>query len=113
MISDSVFWYSLKNLRPARGYPKDLRREQIKIVVRHGEATNADKEVAEKFKSKFADLMEDGCHFPQQVFSVGETGLFWNHMQRRKYMLQEIFSRSPFLRTILTIQGFLSNRKPS
>jgi hypothetical protein len=56
-------------------------------VVRHGEAASTNKAGAEKFKTKFAEFMEQEGYLYQHVFNVDETALFWK-MPRRTYIIK-------------------------
>jgi hypothetical protein len=55
-------------------------------LIRHGEAASASKEGEAKFKTTFAELIEEEGCLPQQVLSVDEIGLFWNKVPRRMYI---------------------------
>lgn len=58
-------------------------------MVRHGEASSADKKAAEEFKVEFCTYVNAEGYVPQQVFSCNETGLFWKKMPKRTYITRE------------------------
>uniref|UniRef100_K7F4W6 DDE-1 domain-containing protein n=1 Tax=Pelodiscus sinensis TaxID=13735 RepID=K7F4W6_PELSI len=50
-----------------------------------GEAASADLKAAEPF----IKLIKEGNYFPEQIFNVNETGLFWKKMPERTYIHNE------------------------
>jgi hypothetical protein len=61
---------------------KILKKDWNPECHRHEEAASADKEGAEKFTTKFAELIEEEGHFPQQVLSADKIGLFCKKMPK-------------------------------
>jgi hypothetical protein len=56
-----------EEFKASKGWFENFKkRTEIKSVVRHGEAASADTEGAEKFKTKFAESMEEEGYLPQQ-----------------------------------------------
>jgi hypothetical protein len=74
-------------------------------VVRHAEAASAD-----KFKTKFAELMEkEEGYFPQLVFNVDEIGLLWKKIPRRTYITKDEIAlpgHNPMLDRLTLLLGY-------
>ncbi|CAL7938614.1 unnamed protein product [Xylocopa violacea] len=74
--------------KASRGwFEKFKRRTGIHSVARHGEAASSDLKTAKNFIRDFKKMSEG--YLPQQVFSCGETSLFWKKMPRRTYIMTE------------------------
>lgn len=54
-----------------------------------GEAASANTEGAEAFKEELHKIIVDEKYFPEQIFNVDETSLFWKHVPERIYIHQE------------------------
>uniref|UniRef100_A0A3P9M3J7 HTH CENPB-type domain-containing protein n=1 Tax=Oryzias latipes TaxID=8090 RepID=A0A3P9M3J7_ORYLA len=62
-------------------FDKFQKRFGLKSVSLQGEATPADTAGAEAYaKSKFKTIIKEGTYKPEQVFNMGETGLFWKQI---------------------------------
>ncbi|XP_004082589.1 tigger transposable element-derived protein 1-like [Oryzias latipes] len=62
-------------------FDKFQKRFGLKSVSLQGEATPADAAGAEAYaKTKFKTIIKEGTYKPEQVFNMGETGLFWKQI---------------------------------
>lgn len=65
------------------------RRFNLHNWKNNGEAASVDLEAAEKFVDNLDGIIEKGSYCPEQIFSVGETGLWWKKMPEKSYMHKE------------------------
>ena len=78
------------DFKASRGWFEKFKgRTGIHSVVRHGEASSADKAAAEKFVGEFGKFVDSEGYTPQQVFNCDETGLFWKRMPNRTFITKE------------------------
>uniref|UniRef100_K7GFF7 HTH CENPB-type domain-containing protein n=1 Tax=Pelodiscus sinensis TaxID=13735 RepID=K7GFF7_PELSI len=54
-----------------------------------GEAASANSKAAEPFIEELDKLIKEGNYFPEQIFNVDETGLFWKKMPEHTYIHRE------------------------
>uniref|UniRef100_A0AAQ6AN34 HTH CENPB-type domain-containing protein n=1 Tax=Amphiprion ocellaris TaxID=80972 RepID=A0AAQ6AN34_AMPOC len=63
-------------------FDKFQKRFGLKSVSLHGEAASADRAgAAEYVNDTFKTTIEEGEYKPEQVFNMGEMGLFWKRMR--------------------------------
>ena len=81
---------SEEDFKASRGWFSKFRKSAgLHNVIRHGEASSANKAEAEKFSIEFSKKMADKGYLPQQIFNGDETGLFWKKMPNRTYISKE------------------------
>ncbi|XP_066956293.1 tigger transposable element-derived protein 1-like [Macrobrachium rosenbergii] len=61
---------------------------QLKSVALHGEVALADMEVAVKYPKTFKKIIRDEGYYPEHVFIMDETGLFWKKMPSQTYLMK-------------------------
>ncbi|KAM6471887.1 uncharacterized protein PHA67_002581 [Liasis olivaceus] len=54
-----------------------------------GKAARVDEEAVKHFLDELDDIIAEGNYFPEQIFSVDETGLYWKRMPERTYIYKE------------------------
>ncbi|XP_059572388.1 uncharacterized protein C7orf50 homolog isoform X1 [Alligator mississippiensis] len=64
-------------------------RANLHNIKVSGEAANAVEQASCAFPGTLAEIIEEGGYCAQQVFNVGETGLFWKKMPSRTYIAKE------------------------
>ncbi|XP_068227933.1 tigger transposable element-derived protein 1-like [Palaemon carinicauda] len=65
------------------------KRTGIHPVVSHRKAVNSNVKTAEEYVERFASLASREGYIPQQVINCNETGLFWNKMPQRTFIMAE------------------------
>ena len=61
-----------------------------------GEAASADANAAHEYPNILKRIIERGGYFPEQVFNVNETGLYWKRMPERTYISRNEKSASGY-----------------
>ncbi|XP_051781620.1 tigger transposable element-derived protein 1-like [Erpetoichthys calabaricus] len=71
-------------------FEKFKKRFNLASMSLHGEAASADKAAAEKYVADtFKVIIEEGRYWPEQVFNMDETALFWKRMPSRTFITKE------------------------
>jgi len=65
------------------------QHSQIHCIKISGEAAGADIEAIRSFTAEFKKIIEDNDFPPDLVFNVDETGLYWEKLPSRTYILRE------------------------
>ncbi|XP_021923685.1 tigger transposable element-derived protein 1-like [Zootermopsis nevadensis] len=65
------------------------RRANLHNLRLQGKLASADTETASEFLKSLEKIIVEGGYNAHQVFSVGETGLFWKRMPSRTYISRE------------------------
>uniref|UniRef100_K7FJD3 HTH CENPB-type domain-containing protein n=1 Tax=Pelodiscus sinensis TaxID=13735 RepID=K7FJD3_PELSI len=80
-------------------------RANLHNVKLSGEAASADSKAAESFIKVLDKLIKEGNYFPQQIFNVDETGLFWKKMPKHTYIKNYLPSYKAFRNRLTVLLG--------
>ena len=91
-------WQPRKRFSARKGwFQKFQERHGLKSVSLHGEIALAEKDAAEAYiRQTFHKIITEGEYRPEQVFNMGETGLYWKRMPSRTFLFKDEEKASGF-----------------
>ncbi|XP_068210912.1 tigger transposable element-derived protein 1-like [Palaemon carinicauda] len=96
-------------------FQRFCRRFRLHNRSIYGEAASTDMEAAEKFINDLDKVIEEEGYYPEQIFNVDETGLFWKKMAERTYAHREVTNMPQFTafqdRVTLLLGGNVAGHK--